>query len=281
MYKRTVDKDKYLYHYTSFESFQSIIEKSELRFNFFSKMNDPKESKYWSCSLTESDFKKYINKNTVQLFADFCYKKPSCFQKLKNKIQVVSFTHDIDFADNKTDIDDAYLYRGYGNPYFWSHYGNNHSGICIQFDKAKIEKEAEKLSCDILFKERIVEYFNKVYEGNPAFLKFGDLTRNIEEVAKECIINNHNYYLFTKTEFWSPENEYRIVIYNNEEKRKSLSITNSISSIIIGEDIPTVNEKMILEIAKLKKISVAKLDWGNGYPTAKTISKHYCKNSYD
>jgi hypothetical protein len=31
-----------------------------LRFNHYSKMNDPRESKYWSSSLNKEDYQRYI-----------------------------------------------------------------------------------------------------------------------------------------------------------------------------------------------------------------------------
>jgi hypothetical protein len=289
MYRRIPKLRKYLYHYTSPSSFEKIMEWMSLRFNFYKKMNDPKESKYWSCSVKKEDVDKYIfNSNAVdkqknlELYTSFNENRLKPFQNMKMKIQVMSFTTDNpDFVFGK-DENNAYLYRGFGNPYFWAHYGNAQKGVCFQFDMEAIEKRFSNLTADYKFEGRKIKYSNEVFEGNPAFIRFADLrVKSIKDLVKDCIFENQEHYLFSKTTFWEPEREYRLALFNEIEEFSFLDITNCISSIIIGEDIEKKNEEKIISTAKKFKIAVAKMNWGNGYPTAVTISDYEAKYQYD
>lgn len=293
MYRRIPKDAKYLYHFTSPDTFYYIMKDVSLRFNFFSKVNDPKESKYWSASLNKED--KYIfdlncpdKKQNILLYSEFSDLKIGPFDKMKNKIQVLCFT--IDKYDNemKCDKDNAYLFRGFGNPYFWSHYGSSKTdrslqeGVCLQLNLDEIENKYLKLNVDHHFGKRKVNYSDEVYEGNPEFISFSDIKRHeIFDLVKRCIFKHQDHYLFKKTKFWEAENEYRFVIFNEIEEYKFLDIKGCIASIIIGEDIKIEDQNKILAIAKENFIAVSKMDWGNGYPTALKISKHETKYKYD
>gem|GEM_PF-5717127 len=278
-----------MYHYTSPSSFEKIIEGMSLRFNFYKNMNDPKESKYWSCSIKKEDVDKYIfnsngpdKKKYLELYTSFNENRLEPFQRMKMKIQVLSFTTDNPNFKFGKDEKNAYLFRGFGNPYFWAHYGNDQRGICLQLDMKAIEKGFNDLIADYKFEGRKIKYSNEIFEGNPAFINFADLhVKSIDDLVRDCIFENQEHYLFSKTSFWEPEREYRLALFLDIEKLTFLDISNCISSIIIGEDIEKHNEDLILSKAKQHKISVAKMNWGNGYPTAVTISDYETKNSYD
>ena len=289
MYRRTPKSNKYLYHYTSPENFKLIMKGMSLRFNHYSNMNDPRESKYWSSSMNKEDYHQYIEDApmkekiiNLELYSSFNDEKLRPFQEMKDKIQVLSFTMDEEQFRFGRDEPNAYLYRGFGNPYFWAHYGNSQKGVCLQFDKKSLLKHFQKVDADILFSGRDIKYNDEVHEGNPAFIRFSELgNSSIESIVKECIFENQDHYLFTKTTFWKPEREYRLALYKEDQEYAFLDITDSISSVILGEDIEQDIEREILEIGQVKGISVAKINWGNGYPTAMTISEYETNYEYD
>lgn len=288
MYRRVPQK-KYLYHYTSPESFEKIMKGMSLRFNFYKNMNDPKESKYWSSSICEKDVITFVKNacmkdkpDNLNLYYSFNEDRLNSFQKMKMKIQVLSFTTDNPVDEFGTDQADAYLHRGFGNPYFWAHYGNAQKGICIQFDTKAIEKKFEKIKVDHKFSGRHIIYDNDLFEGNPAFVRFSDLLKkSIEEIVKDCIFKNQDHYLFTKTTFWQPEREYRFALYSESEELVFLDINDCVSSIILGEDIKAKDQDLTLNIGQNYGIAVAKVNWGNGYPTAVNISKYDSQYPYD
>jgi hypothetical protein len=204
MYRRIPKSNRYLYHYTSTENFKLIMDAMSLRFNHYSKMNDPRESKYWSSSMNKDDYQKYIVEapmkekvNNLELYCSFNDERLKPFQKMKDKIQVLSFTMDEEQFCSGKDESNAYLYRGFGNPYFWSHYGNSQKGVCFQFDRGSILKHFQKVDADDLFSGREITYNNEVHEGNPAFIRFSDLgIKSIESIVKECVFGNQDHYLF-------------------------------------------------------------------------------------
>jgi hypothetical protein len=294
MYRRIPKNHKYLYHYTSPSTFIEYIKCSSLRFNFFSKVNDPKECKYWSASLRKDEIDKYIfdfncpNKNkNILLYSEFNDNKVEPFNQMKNKIQLLCFTTD-KYNYTGSDRDNAYLYRGFGNPYFWSHYGSAkhdrsmQEGVCIQLYLDEVENKFKNFTADHKFRLRNVTYSDDIFEGNPEFLSFDDLVKyDTFPLVKKCIFDNQDHYLFTKTKFWEAEKEYRLVIYSDKENYKFLNIKDCIASLIIGEDISKEDEKSILKIGEENKITVSKLSWGNAYPTATVISNYTTNYDYD
>lgn len=266
-----------------------------LRFNFFSKVNDPKESKYWSASMKKEDMDKNIfdfycpdKKQNLIKYSEFNDLKIKPFEKMKDKIQVLCFTIDKYDKEIKCDKDNAYLFRGFGNPYFWSHYGSSkldrslQEGVCLQLYLNDIERNFLKLNVDHHFENRKVLYSDEVYEGNPENISFNDIKKyEIFDLVKKCIFEHQDHYLFKKTKFWEAENEYRLVIFNEIEENQFLDIEECIASIIIGEDIKIEDQNKILDIAKDKYIAVSKMDWGNGYPTAMKINTHETNYDYD
>ncbi len=71
------------------------------------------------------------------------------------------------------------------------------------------------------------------------------------------------------------------MVYKEDREYAFLDISDCISSIILGEDVEKDIENEILDIGQANGISVAIIDWGNGYPTAMTISKYETKYVYD
>lgn len=289
LYRRIPKNKEYLYHYTSLSSFIKIIEGMSLRFNHYKNMNDPKESKYWSCSLKHEEYKKYIEntkleekRNNLTTYSNFNDEKIKYFHTMKSKIQVLSFTIDNPKYSFGKDEDNAYLYRGFGNPYMWSHYGNAQKGICLQLDKNLLIEKFNNLDVEHKFIPKQILYNNELHEGNPQFIYFKEiLNKSIENLVKDCILENYDHYLFSKTKFWKPEREFRFAVYSNSENFVFIDIKDCISSIIIGEDIEKSDEDLILNIGEQHRISIAKISWGNGYPTARTLNNYKANYIYD
>lgn len=110
-------------------------------------------------------------------------------------------------------------------PNLWANY-NNHEGICIEYDREKLES-----------------YLNSLRNGEIEYL-FDDVTYNDEppvlDFSKPDIIPQRIEWIkqmtFSKESCWSYEHEFRIVRYTTE-KQKNLFIKISkdcITKIIIG-----------------------------------------------
>jgi hypothetical protein len=140
--------------------------------------------------------------------------------KEKEKYNITCFTTDKNYG--KISI------PGWGLPKMWTHYGDNHKGICIVLNKDKFIKENYKI---IKFKG-LVKYK----------LKFDFLTigvSNFETSNKNYyideFINTHYKELFFQKHYdWRSESEFRIVSFETNY----CSIFESIEGIIYGLNTP-------------------------------------------
>ena len=125
------------------------------------------------------------------------------------------------------------------NLYMWSHYGDGHRGIAIEFNttvltesvnvhddsdgkepwgRVKYDKEIPKITC-----ENIFEVFTISLLGE------GPYAPGFDETARKQFLN--------KGEVWKTENEYRIVRYNDETKMKIYRhniLENAITAVYLG-----------------------------------------------
>jgi hypothetical protein len=102
------------------------------------------------------------------------------------------------------------LTKNFNNHLLWSHYANNHQGVCIEFDINGTQDIADFLC------EAPVSYSKK----KPRFNYFRD-----------SIADFLNLTVFHKSESWSYEEEFRIVF--NSSGKKVLK-QNSIKRVYIG-----------------------------------------------
>jgi len=112
---RPIPKDlpvKYLYHYTSFESFVKIWNNKTLKFSIVTNLNDILESNYSVFGHNLGD---------IELMDRFLERHKSYKQ--------ISLCMDFD----------SYT-KGCMSPMMWGQYASKGNGVCIEFDFEKIEK---------------------------------------------------------------------------------------------------------------------------------------------
>jgi hypothetical protein len=116
----------------------------------------------------------------------------------------------------------------------WAHYGENHKGVAIVFDKTKLIN-ACKVVCknnwaiandNIKYKPHTLEYSFHIDEWQKI------LKKNEIDIAKEVITKYKKDY-FCKYPEWSYENEYRILLYKKNEI--DVNIKGCIKAVIFGE----------------------------------------------
>jgi len=136
LFGRISDSNEWVYHYTSRETaLEFILSTGKIRLNLFKYLNDPRESKDWSFSMsTTSDTEDEIT---------------NCFKEIqergthyvKSHCKVLCMVKD----DPRAIIDglDHMFHRGYSKPRMWAQYANNHTGVCFIFNRAKLQETIE------------------------------------------------------------------------------------------------------------------------------------------
>ncbi|WIH83374.1 tetratricopeptide repeat protein [Brachyspira pilosicoli] len=145
-----------------------------------------------------------------------------------SKINVISLS----------DINDSIL--------MWSHYSNEHKGVCIEYDFSNIDLKSLK-GC-----------FRKVYySDNIVFSNKNNLLID-DNMSPPEYSHDFLYLYHYKHNNWRYENEYKLIIYNN--KSKQLNIAPKIKSIYFGKECNSKEiQKIILSIQKFNYYKDIKL----------------------
>ncbi|MEI0524603.1 DUF2971 domain-containing protein [Brachyspira murdochii] len=126
----------------------------------------------------------------------------------------------------------------YDNFLMWSHYSNEHKGICIAYDVSNINKYHNTI-------------FKKVrYTSNIIFGDYEHVLDNYSLILESRFIS----LFYLKHKNWKYENEYRIISYNTEEY-----IYLPIKAIYFGMDASDEDIKLIKSLVKDDTIKFYKM----------------------
>ena len=261
---------KWLYHYTSRETaLEHILNNGKIRLNSFSELNDPREAKEWMFSMSSS----IDNSPEHNDFFDMQIKST---EYVKNRCKVLCMVQDDVRA--RINSPDYFFHRGFSRPRMWAQYSNNHSGVCLIFERDSLEKTIRtELSTqgDIYFGE--VEYENMHRDEVDAFhLEYDTIVNSsLEQHLDAKVKQYYRQYFFTKLEDWSSENEWRCVLRGDNTIPEFVSIDNSLCGIVIGGEFSRVYIPSITPFAEQYSVDIAQMHWRNGHPTVLPLpTKH-------
>ncbi len=264
-----IEENKYLYHYTSMEKACSILFNNELWFSNLCRTNDVFEQRV---KISFSALKENC-KTTIQLqeMAKKITEVRNYMNNIRTRIKLLCFSSDTDF---KTDEDknafeklifslpDEFqainvIGRGFALPRMWAQYASDNKGVCFIFDKNKIISKVKELNhCFIA--EKVV--YRPLY--NPYILTDDEFKSAYEHISTEyydaikTMINDQYPYLkydfFSKLSDWSSENEFRIILTNNngEDTVKLKGIKGAIEGIVFGANTEPINAYLFKYLSK-------------------------------
>ena len=171
------EKEKRLYHYTTFDTFVKIWLSKRLKFSGVTNVNDIQEAESISTAAN----------NWNQIAVVYAY------NQIRKEYKQISFTMDFD----------SYM-QGSMSPMLWGHYGDKRRGVCIEFDKSKLNIPKSCFAHQIAYKKYLNK--NRLIDNSVSTIK------QIHSYIKR----NKKDIFFTKQLCWKGENEYRIISRDNE-----------------------------------------------------------------
>lgn len=183
--------------------------------------------------ISENNIKSWINlsskikklKNRAKFEKDICAEKNkfyqinlliSCFASISNCIQM------------------------------WSHYAENHTGICIGFSTLNFENNEWILLEDNKIKSfKIINKLNAipVYPVNYSSKCPNPINENTKDIIDQCI-----KFILTKENKWNYENELRSIINNNNINNPIKFNKNSLCEIYLGLKMSKEIQKVIINL---------------------------------
>lgn len=236
-------------HYTTREiAFEKILDSKSIKLSSLSNTNDPAEFiSRITAFRDENELTDNIEEHFTKNILTFC----CCLSDPKN-------------IDKKVNL------SSFGKPKMWAHYGQNHEGICLVFNKEKLNTCLEEiLDNDRLFCDRI-SY--GPYRNEPFVIRIPPINEpdpyrfvRTEDEIQNDVLNHLNSYckelIFTKSEDWSSEFEYRWAYYNYAEEEGLIKYRDSLEAVVLGLKCPEIYLRFIKSILNGTNTKLFKLDW--------------------
>jgi hypothetical protein len=249
-----LELNKRLYHYTQSETLYKLILKNmKIKFSKYQFLNDPRESKTWPFVFYSKESKDYNNFSS-KFFEDFS-------KYILDNSYVFCCSRDNPQAnENKLDIS---FQSGFGHPRMWAQYAQNHTGVCIAFNKEKLHKAISiTIDQETLFYGP-VEYLNSASgpQNNAYHIQYIEdiYKKGISATVNSLLPKYSKEYFFTKHLDWQDEWEYRWICFSNKFDDLYIPIEDCIEEIIIGQDCSEFDIMEIKKACNLKNIKLSLL----------------------
>lgn len=137
------------------------------------------------------------------------------------------------------------------NILMWSHYANKHTGFCVEYDLSKLKSQ-----------EAMLMLYPVIYSNNRPLLPlsmfdFSDI-QNVKVVEGAFPYAEIVESLLTKSDIWGYEEEWRIIhTLNNLDDQKLYE--DIITGVYLGANINADDEKLIIEKATAKGVTIKKM----------------------
>ena len=259
--------DRYIYHYTKPETaIDFILPNGNLRFSPFRETNDPKESKEWFFEYGSNEGRDFAKYNAAQLSAWLS-------STLKDSAQLLCFSGDKEGLSGNH-LQDIFS-RGFCKPRMWAQYANNHTGICLVFDRARLTQEVEsQLGTHGQILKGEVEYYDqgiarKLFDHREQ--EFMINIDHLEKVGRSNYVADHfsTHYrrlFFEKMSDWKDENEWRYLIHTQDSESKYVEYRSSLVGLMFGENTQDDVIEKAMTITKGRGLRYMGLKWRNSSP---------------
>lgn len=210
---------KYLYHYTTFDSFIQIVKNGTLKLCALTGMNDPYE---------------FLSRNNGIIREGDPTNEELASKLAKNIVAHKERTNCVRLASLAADSNDGImLHKGWNLLNMWTLYGRNHTGVCLVFDYDSLKTEVDAYCSEV--------HINGMLKPITYVTNF-DAIEDMFWNPVSFIDNEHIYHLFTKPDCYEKEQEYRLLVINKQLVDSStpvfIPINTAIRGVITGYKFP-------------------------------------------
>ena len=258
--------DSFLYHYTSLSSACKILESNSLKLSNLTSTNDPLEflspENFGFSYCGDIDYKKVF------------YELRLSGQKRRNNVRMLCFCKDLfctseEWKNEKNqDFADNLLLKGWARSRMWAQYADNHSGVCLVFDKSEFQKAFKSLSNDDveILSDRAINYTNYLAELETSLEDINSGARVIYDYSNFYLEEDKKKFLFQKCQDYRDENEYRFCLINRSlnspDEAMFVNYGTSLKAVILGQRFSTS-----LNLATPDNVEQFKIMWTFGRPS--------------
>ena len=238
---------------------QRIFAGRKFRLGPLTRTNDPKESKDWRFTLTGSSVDELMASCDEALSTQFSL-------ALKGRTKVGCFS--TDSAPLSGDHTRDFYRRGFSKPRMWAHYADKHAGVCLAFDKRKLDQQIRtQVPAGDEVLSGPVEYVSRYFVSR---IDEGDYQINIGVVQKIGIDRYARLHrktfcqrlFFQKMHDWRDETEFRWVIFSQTEAELYIDFGDTLTGVIFGDRVSDSEVEQALRNLPLD-VQVMGVKWKN------------------
>lgn len=225
---------KYLFKYKKFDDHtMDILKKQQLYLSSPTGFNDPFDSKY-----------------NIDLFCDHVEKKNIKVYALRE------FQKMLERATSPERCGILCMSKNYQNILMWSHYADNHRGICFGFEKYNLDTP---LLDNEKYKNAKINFFDVKYKCHPFYNLIYKYNENPDTNFMEDVLNQEEFIeeAFTiKHQNWAYEEEVRLIcadaneemIFENSDNRLLNFEPEDLNFVYFGLNIDADDKKSCMSI---------------------------------
>lgn len=263
MIEHTASADLYAYHYTKASTaLDFILKNSALQFSAYTRTNDPKETKTWEfdlITLKSHDVSKYNRTEMSQWLSN----------ELKSRAKVACFSTDLGplTANHMKDI----YRRGYAKARMWAQYSENHTGVCLVFERSKLLTAIKKYFGQCVLLHGNVKYRDAQLVRGIEHREYMIDIDSYESLGPQAYVQSHiqRHYqalFFEKLSDWRDEAEWRVVILADTLESIYLPYEDSLVAVIHGDATDPDTSESIMAATKPSTIEHIGIGWKNSSP---------------
>ncbi len=190
-------------------------------------MNDPRETDWegFQCEDFPGD---HSPSDVFHIQATFA-------QKLRDRASVFFATRD-DFPETERSIT---MLRGFGKSRMWAQYASNHSGICLVFDRCRIEAAARHALGENRVKTGDVDYRRAALPAGAGAFGFNYAEFKASPLDYLCRHAQKwdRSLFFRKHEDWKDEREWRMATVNVQAGGKCICYGDALKYVVLGHGV--------------------------------------------
>ncbi|MCE9644709.1 MAG: DUF2971 domain-containing protein [Chloroflexi bacterium] len=255
-----------LCHYTKKDTaLEKILFKRQIRLGQLGLTNDPKESKWRSFAIIYPE--NYKPRDSYPF-----PESEEVYRISKEEWKVLCMTQHLPKRKYKSLMKNEIMPRfqhGWNRPRMWAQYADNHSGVCLIFDGKILHSNivsSLKDRCKIFHGPVSYKNYNAAVTRPIDYSDIIDL--GLTNGIRKFLFEHHNEYFLTKFPDWENESEYRWLLHSDSKSEEYVSIEGALKAVLVGSDFPKVYEPAIKEVCKGLGVSVGRMHWSNGIPSA-------------
>ncbi|MEW6713574.1 MAG: DUF2971 domain-containing protein [Nitrospirota bacterium] len=155
---------------------------------------------------------------------------------------------------------------GWNKSRMWAQYGENHRGICLVFSRKAIEAEFANIKEGVITEN--MQYTTRASIRRNAYTLNGNqlVKDGVENYCYNHIKQHSEALFFTKYIDYRDESEYRVVVFDPNNKYEYIDIKKSIKCVISGDRTPDVYFPLIRQLSDRYGIECRHAYWDRGTP---------------